>query len=362
MNPPADDSAAETAQGILLISPPSETAERVRGWFTLPQQIDILALPDRVNWQLICDDLSGDTLLVDNLSFRLDDADWNRGKLILLEKLILAQKKRLIVISRIDPIAYFNTRLQSPGDKADESYVTPEEIDRWARVLERLSRVDKAEDKHLAQLWATISKATLSSAPKLSADPLSEECRWTSRLRGIRQELELLQVKPDSEDQAAEVVRHAARAHYRNLWSALTDRQRLILLHIARARWENLDEPSWQLARGLLQSGLLRFAPELRLMNESFRQFVAYEAETEEEVRKWEAADGPSYWERVRNIAVPAMVIAGLMLSQVQPDILAYLVGVVTATGAAASGVANLFGLLQRAPGSPVNSVAKSAG
>src|SRR5262249_45825996 len=101
------------------------------------------------------------------------------------------------------------------------------------------------------------------------------------------------------------------RAHYRGLWSHLTDDEQLILVQLAREGWVN--PRAWRLINGLVRRGLVRLTPAPRLMNASFQRFAESE-ETDAQVRSWETADGRSAWDKTRGIILFLAVAAGLIL------------------------------------------------
>lgn len=359
--------APQTSRGLLLVNPMSEVAEKIREHASSEhspgagQRFCLLNLADggSININLIlarhgeCE-----CLVIDNLTHRMDDADFNRSKLALLERLILGAKRKVVIISRVSPISYLRERLQSKGDrKADESYVTEEEIDRWGRVLERLALIEP-DVRDITALWDTIWphswRARLQRPwpdpafvpPAAPGEELMLECAGTSRLVGIRHELNLAYgAAVGSGEVLIERVRRAAQAHYRALWALLTDTERLVLIHIAREGFENLDDETWRIVGRLVQHGLVRFEPGLRIMNASFREFVRLETATEEELSDLERADGVSYWDRFRDFLLPVTALAALLLSQLQPDTFTVMVGALSAAGAASATLARLLGL-----------------
>ena len=180
---------------------------------------------------------------------------------------------------------------------------------------------------------------------------LKEECRWTPCLRGIAVEAAALFDPPeDPLDRVADL----ARAHYRTLWSTLTDQQRLVLIHLARNGFANPNPRNWPIVRDLAKQGFIRRTPALRLMNETFRRFVA-QVETEEQVSQWERAAGPSTWSRIRSVVMVASVVIAVFLFQTQRQLLTVIAGGLAAAAGLAATVSNLLGFFQgrRVPSPP---------
>jgi len=348
-----DWSAREFAQGLLLIRPAPAAVDGVAqypGYFDLQRTREL----DVDQHLRDVDVLPPSTLIViDSLSYRFDDGEWNRRKLSLLEALVLGRRRRVVLISRVDPLTYLRNRMQSRADtKANEEYVVPEELDRWARVLERLMRIEPS-DADTARLRAlverlrdggTVADWAGGAKPRTT---LVDECAPTARLRGIACELEAWHGAALTAETRSNLVVSAARAHYRAIWSLMTDVQRLLLVHLARDGFENLDERSWTVLRALLDRGLVHLDPGLCLMNESFRSFVRHETETEQEIRDWEKAEGPSAWDHLRDVLVPTTVLGGLLLFQTHPQLLTMIVGGLTAAGTAVAAVINLLSSMQ---------------
>jgi hypothetical protein len=79
-------------------------------------------------------------VLVLHLEHEIDDVDWNRRKLALLEELLIRRGVAVDIVSEVDVLGYFSRRIQSVWDRADDSYVSPREMERWAQVLARLDK------------------------------------------------------------------------------------------------------------------------------------------------------------------------------------------------------------------------------
>ena len=102
------------------------------------------------------------------------------------------------------------------------------------------------------------------------------------------------------------------RSRYESIWIFCSDEERLALFQLAKHRFlhsENLE------LRSLMRKGLIVRAPELRLMNESFRLFILETGEREEISAL--AQQGPaSAWSMVsRPVAIGLLTIMIFLLS-----------------------------------------------
>jgi hypothetical protein len=272
-------------------------------------------------------------VLVLHLEHEIDDVDWNRRKLELLEELLIRRGVAVDVVSEVDVLGYFSRRIQSVWDPADDSYVSPREMERWAQVLARL-------DKQRADL----PPAPLPPRPGNTA-LLYDECRWTTRLRGIRAAIAAdprwTALSPES---LLQHIGDLADAHYRTVWYLLTDEERLVLYHLAVRGFVN--PKNQDLARRLMRRGLIRRAPALRVMNESFGRFVQ-RVEDRATIRAWERAAGASSWTWVRNGVLAMVVIVAVLLFVTRPDTYTRWVALLTAVTTLGGGMTQLLGLFQ---------------
>ena len=274
-------------------------------------------------------------ILIDHLEYRLDEFEWNAEKLALLEELILRRGNPVFVASEVDPPSYFRRRMQSPSDLASEqNYATTEERDRWARVLSLLKKVRTDLPDRRPRADGALNRIMI------------EECRWTPRLRAIEEE-----IRQDPRWHGLtneELIRHIgdlAEAHYRTLWSTCTDEERLVLVHLSNDRF--VSPKNWSIVYRLVHRHLIKRAPAFRVMNESFAWFAST-AEGAAQIAAWERAGAASAWNRMRNVLLVALLVAGVFLFVAQPDVLTRWLAFLTAIGAAAGGLVRLLSSFQR--------------
>jgi hypothetical protein len=119
----------------------------------------------------------------------------------------------------------------------------------------------------------------------------------------------------DPGDGAKESVLGALAAHHMELWKASASAERMALWEVGRNGFVDAHHPA---VPSLLQRGLLRLDPKLRLPSASFRRFVlSFSAEQLDAVQ---ADDARNSWPMIRSllVVVALAVMAFLMLTQ--PD------------------------------------------
>jgi len=219
-----------------------------------------------------------------------------------------------------------------------------ERLAEWADLLAGFERAGFGV-RSLASAQQQLARPGLPSA---TLRFLSDECRWTERLLAIGRRLAAHPETPRlSRHELVESVLDAASAHYRALWSRCDDEEKLLLIQLAQDGLANPHQPD--VLRNLRRRRLVRADPRIRIVNESFRRFAA-EAETPQQVARWEHPRGESTSARIRGpLAALAVVVAGLLLFTQQ--------AFVTSTVSFAAGAVGLLGaargLLARQSGGP---------
>lgn len=275
----------------------------------------------------------GQVVVVDSFEFDLKDPASNMSRLNLMEHLLYESSCWIVLVSSVDPLYY----LQDSGPEIltdpPNLEVAGKLLDRWARVLSKFERVRL--DVKLDHTFITSIKRLVQDKPEHRdfAIAVRQECKWTPALRRIGIDLlaEFDPYNPVTRSWVENSVLDFAREYYHVLWSGLTPNERLALYQLALDGWAN---PKNTRALQQLESKLLiRRAPMYRIVNESFRRFVA-SPEQAKEVEQWEAQQQQSTWRVLRFIfiGVGIIVAAWLLHSQaaLSRDLAALLGGVAT--------------------------------
>ncbi len=132
---------------------------------------------------------------------------------------------------------------------------------------------------------------------------IHEECCWTPVLMNLgltyksftNHEGACIE-SPPSQATVNRAIFQLARAYYEEIWQSLTLDEKLALFHIANDRFIHIEHPGLEI---LLRKGLIRFDPDLRLLNASFREFVRVVGE-KDSLYQEEAKKGSSVWESLK--------------------------------------------------------------
>ena len=128
---------------------------------------------------------------------------------------------------------------------------------------------------------------------------VDEECRWTPALRNLGLTYitafahnKGTNIDATSKTTVSRAILQLARAYYEDIWQSLTTDEQLALFHISKDRFIHVDHPGLE---PLLQKGLIRFDPDLHVLNESFREFVRVVGERDA-LHEQESQKGNSLW------------------------------------------------------------------
>lgn len=255
----------------------------------------------------------------------------------------LLEKKLEIVEALIDlpsqTVLLFTTRKAANLDAwiGQQCAFSPER-GRWSRLVSRLrvTELPPRSETPTSERWANYFRNLIQGWRDdflLRWQDLRAPLRWRARLLEregqsdpkVDEIATELQNSPAfvsgslTRDQILEEIEEAAEQHYREIWDARTEDERVLLEHVARHGLASAA--SRRIVRKLLATGLLRKDPELRLMSESFQRFVL-EPERRREVAALEKQAAPSLWDRLRIPIAMSGMLALLFLIVTQREAL----------------------------------------
>lgn len=143
-----------------------------------------------------------------------------------------------------------------------------------------------------------------------------------------------------TEDHVIARVGAGARLHYRYLWSQCNRDEKLTLVHLAKHGLVNPKSFGWVL--DLMHKGLVIRAPDLRLMNRSFRKYVLQEYRRSQEL-EWEEELGPNAWSVLKWILPFPLLGLAVFLFITQQDAVSNAAGVLVALASLTPVVFNLY-------------------
>ena len=102
-----------------------------------------------------------------------------------------------------------------------------------------------------------------------------------------------------------------AKPYYEKIWETLTLDEQLALYRLARDRFIHVEHPGLD---SLFRKGLIRFDPDLCLLNTSFRAFVL-EAGDRDRLAHQEATQGESVWDSMKiPVGLGFTIVAGTLI------------------------------------------------
>jgi hypothetical protein len=202
----------------------------------------------------------------------------NDQKLRLIKSLLAAKKSVLIKSSHL-PSTFSFTGAERDALKRHPS----QSSDNWAEIMThfRRSYEAKANARILRKAITTLRHA-LDSNTKIKqerkdqalklAKLIKKECASSAWLANIGQELiESLEKEVVGSNYIFGQLMDRAELSYRKLWNNCSNDEKLTLLHLAQDGLLSYHDPDIE---PLIQSGLIVCAPDIRLMNKTFKAFV----------------------------------------------------------------------------------------
>jgi hypothetical protein len=276
---------------------------------------------------------AGSVVIIDEFDFNLKDREYNLVRLNLLEHVLYESECRVVLVSSVDPLYFLVEGAPGILSDATEPEMARKLLDRWARVLSNFERVRTGSPGNPE--FRKKVKEFIRSHPdrRESALWVRQECHGTSILRKIGSNVldELERSGPITRSWVENRVLDRAGDYYRVLWSGLTSSERLVLYQLALDGWAN---PKNTAALQQLESKfLIRRTQGYRIMNESFRCFVAC-TEHAHEIAEWERQEKQSTWRVLRLVIIGLAVTAGIWLLHSQAalsqQLAAYIAGLAT--------------------------------
>jgi hypothetical protein len=265
--------------------------------------------------------------VLDHFDCHIGDLDRSLQKLELVEQL-LAAGKIVVIMSNVDPSAYSAPELFKGKEQNDEAKAL-EFADRWANVAARFLRVYLVESGNVKFFQETLSQretslitAARSETQRDKVGALIELVREECSPRGCLQKIGLEIVKqPEFENMASveifKQIAGQARLYYQRIWASCTEGEKLTLVHLAEDRFLSRSDPQLAL---LLRKGLIVKAPDLRLMNQTFKHFILTRCSHEGLASIEEEAKKTSTWHSLRIPLLTGFVGVILFLVITQKD------------------------------------------
>jgi hypothetical protein len=341
------DPADKDAKRLLILGHPKSGKGRNAVEVPGHQIVDVAEMVTTGNWKI--PKPLNRVIVLDHFEFDIDNPASNTEKLRLLEYLTYVEHMHIVILSAIDPLYYLIAAGQEAlcTEKQDSRFAR-QILDRWAAVLTPFSKreVEDANQRSLLRVLDRTRTRRKKNQPLLRfVDWVQSECNHTAQLRRLGKVI----VHSYRDQPVAELTRERlleelldrGDAYYRALWSTCTADERLVLFQLARDGWAN---PMNELAiQQLLRRGLIRRAPGLRLMNDSFHRFIN-NSQQGDEVAVWKQEGEQSVW---RSLKLVLLLLGGLTVAWLvyaQQQFFNAAIGYIGAIGAATGVVIKLIG------------------
>lgn len=301
--------ASASTQNFILVSPHiDDMAERLAG-----QNAAVLDLRELASREdlLRClgraDLVTSPRICLHHFEHRLQEEEHNLLKLELMEELILGRDKPVIVLGHVVPAWYLLDRQPvATSGGGDREKASKEIQERWRQLLRRfLTWVcrKQADVNRLNSDLEAIQKLALSDGTRNGRrlqrllGAAREDCGESEQLERLAVGLVQARLQDLSPDLFYDDLREQAEPYYRTLWTMCTEAEKVVLVHLAEGglvNGKNADA-----LKMLMRRGLVKRDPCFRLMNESFRRFVATDV-CLGEVRSLERRAEASAWNQIR--------------------------------------------------------------
>jgi hypothetical protein len=252
------------------------------------------------------------TIVLDNFDYGMTLPELGRSSLDLIER-AWNNDRRIVIVSGGEPSDLHWSEGRRNGDRAIGLMMDY----RWAEIAGRFVKVYSGEsccaddfDQTLQDLESSPEFLRQSRSQKKKFEQslavLREECSPRLALRRMGKEI----VKPGSfADLGPAGVRRQisdqARLYYQRIWQSCSEGERLTLLHLAEDRLLSPKDPHIE---PLFMKGLIFRSPDLRMLNETFKQFVLQDGFTGALASIEDQAKKMSPWE---NLKWPLVFAAG---------------------------------------------------
>jgi hypothetical protein len=293
------------------------------------------------------------TICLDYFDHRIEELPWNRRLLAFIEELVYVRRKRVFLLTSREPDALL---IKGATDEKPPAW----DGERWARVLGRFVKVEvtdtASEDlagKRNGNLEELLKQDFRKRGPKLDESSkrrlkeihatLRHECVGRLKLEEVARQILKLDLRRLSPQGVGDLIREGADTYYAALWAVLGEEEKLVVAQLAEGAAVN---PNCRHSlRRLLARGLVKRDPELRLMNETFSQFIR-ETVPRSLVAKWEGGT-ESTWRLIRGPITVGLIAIALFLFWTQSDVLGNALALLSTAGASLLVITRLMALYQ---------------
>lgn len=248
-------------------------------------------------------------VFIEHFEFSYDNFQLNKVKLNILQRLVTNPSIRVVISSEISLIKLYE--FYEDSIKKLESLALKSEN----HQLENREKIEelKVDYKNWLHLFGGFFRITIPIEKKDNEhkiQTLNEELKHGEYLDRINNKFKELYRKLDSSDDYILNIQETSYSYYFAIWNSLSKEERYIVYDIAHDSFINSNNVDGII--DLLQKGILIYDHSLRLMNESFTNFVLTKVSSDEALeRELESGKGGK-WSTVS--AVFLLVIISLIV------------------------------------------------
>lgn len=309
------------------------------------------------DWKNIKKHLEGSNneiyVLIEHFEFGYNDVRFNKMKLEILKYLVDSEIFKVLVKSEINATKFLD--FYADSIKEIDMLLKKSNVDDRIKLLEMINnlKIDYKKWQHILGSFVKciipmniISPSSLTPNEKDSASKKKfttgkelEHGEFLDMLNNYIKEMHVLDV-PD-EDKIL-TIQQMSYPYYFSVWNSLSKEERYIVYDIAKDRFVNTVNTNAILS--LLNKGLLVYDHSLRLMNESFADFVLTKVNSDEALEMEMLSRKKGTWSTAFAVIVLLVISLVIFLSIGQQNFL-------NDINAFLTGIAALVGLLLRFSG-----------
>ncbi|SHG69394.1 hypothetical protein SAMN04488109_1435 [Chryseolinea serpens] len=242
--------------------------------------------------------------VIRHFEFAVNDHAFNQKKLDLVQKLLSAKSGQIIITSTIQPtviLEVYRHKIKDyqkiPADKQDDSRKSEYKaaLRNWKNMLSE---------------FEVCYKSIRPSQKSIPAPSLVDrELKACYYLRTLEKRKYITHGGHDEEDFILR-VEETAEPYYHAVWNSLSKIEKYFLFDLAKDGFVNLKNQ--KLIRSLMQKGLIEMKDSLRMMNQSFNNFILNVFKEDEELDMEKEVSRNGTWHSIRLVLV--MVLLGIVV------------------------------------------------
>ncbi|MBD8489382.1 cache domain-containing protein [Echinicola sp. CAU 1574] len=283
---------------------------------------------------------------IEHFEFDYDDFALNRVKLNILQRLVNNPSIRVVISSCISPVKIYE-HYEDEIKKFDKALsagkdVNFEEMDRlksdykmWLYLLGGFYRISIAFDP-LPDKWEEKVLASHNN------ETLKEELSHGQYLNQLYLKSDFYAEDVSDEDVILN-IQETSYSYYYSIWNSLSKEERYIVFDIAKDKFVNTNNVDGII--DLLHKGILIFDHSLRLMNESFTNFVLSKVNSNEALARELESKQKGTWNTASAVLVLVVISLLVFISFGKVHVLSEVNTVVASAGAALTLLLRLGGL-----------------